>query len=232
MKQKTFRIAMAIVLTGIAATLLQFNFSESIQENPVNTESVKNPQKDSWKSQVTNKTPANATFAGGCFWCIEGAYMDVKGIEAAISGYTGGKKSTATYEQVKTGETDHREAVRIRYYPSIISYKELLEIYWKSIDPTDPGGQFSDRGPQYTTAIYAHSERQYRMAKESKKNLSESGKFEEPIVTEIENHTEFYRAEDYHQNYSKRNTARYKAYEKASGRKGFIQQKWEESPLS
>lgn len=157
--------------------------------------------------------------------------MGIKGVEAAISGYAGGKESVATYDQVKTGETNHREAVRVRYYPTIVSYEELLQIYWKSIDPTDPGGQFSDRGPQYTTAIYPHNENQYRLAKESKENLSQSGKFDEPIVTKIENYTTFFRAEEYHQNYSKKNTAQYKAYERASGRKGYVEKVWEDTPL-
>jgi len=157
--------------------------------------------------------------------------MDVKGVEAAISGYAGGKKQTATYDQVTTGTTDHREAVRVQYYPSIITYEELLDIYWRSIDPTDPNGQFSDRGPHYTTAIYPYNQKQYELAVQSKQNLSESGKFQEPIVTEIENYTTFFRAEDYHQNYSKKNTVQYKAYERASGRKGFVERVWKDSPL-
>jgi methionine-S-sulfoxide reductase len=196
-----------------------------LDQNPENTVEA------DWKSQVEGEEPVNATFAGGCFWCIEGVYMGEKGVEAAISGYAGGKESTATYEQVTTGETDHRESVRVKYYPSVISYDELLDMYWRSIDPTDPGGQFSDRGPHYTTAIYAHNEKQYRLAKQSKKNLSESGKFDEPIVTEIKNYTTFFRAEDYHQNYSQKNTVQYKAYERASGRKGFVEKVWDESHL-
>ncbi len=188
-------------------------------------------QDEDWKDQVQNQEPAKATFAGGCFWCIEAVYEDVEGVGAAISGYAGGKESTATYDQVLTGETGHREAVRVRYYPSVVSYGELLDLYWRSIDPTDAGGQFSDRGPQYTTAIYAHNQRQYRLAEQSKENLSQSGRFEEPIVTEIENFTTFFRAEDYHQNYSKKRTARYKVYETASGRKGFLEEIWDDSPL-
>lgn len=179
-----------------------------------------------WKSQVVNETPEEATFAGGCFWCIEEVYQGEKGVASAFSGFTDGKASTATYRQVASGDTEHREAVKIEYYPSLISYRELLDMYWRSIDPTDPGGQFADRGFQYTTAIYAHTERQYRLAKQSKENLSESGKFEEPIVTEIKNFTEFYRASDRHQNYSMRNTVQYKTYKRASGRTGFIDRVW------
>lgn len=230
MKDRNFQIGMVLILVGFAVAAVQFGFidlSNSDNRQTVNTDSGN----EAWKQQVANETPVNATFAGGCFWCIEGAYMGVEGVEAAISGYAGGRASTATYDQVTTGETNHREAVRVRYYPSVISYEELLDIFWRSIDPTDPGGQFSDRGPQYTTAIYPHNEEQYRLAKESKENLSESGKFDEPIVTEIENYTTFFRAEDYHQNYSKRNTAQYKAYERASGRKGYVERVWEDSPL-
>jgi methionine-S-sulfoxide reductase len=230
-KQKTFRIAMALVLTGIAVTTWQVGILDEVQNSSNSFETVQDSQSDAWKSQVRNETPVNATFAGGCFWCIEGVYMGVEGVEAAISGYAGGKASTATYDQVTTGTTDHRESVRVRYYPSIISYGELLDMYWKSIDPTDAGGQFSDRGQHYTTAIYTHKHKQYRLARQSKENLSESGKFEEPIVTEIKNYTTFFRAEDRHQNYSRKNTARYKAYERASGRKGFIQDTWDQSPL-
>ncbi len=179
-----------------------------------------------WRDQVNRTDTVNATLAGGCFWCIEAAYMDVKGVDRAVSGYAGGVQETATYQQVLTGETEHREAVRVHYYPSVISYSEILDIYWRSIDPTDPGGQFADRGSQYTTAIYPHSDRQYRLAVESRNNLSSSGKFDEPIVTEIQNYTTFFRAEERHQNYSKKNTARYRSYERASGRKGFIERIW------
>lgn len=185
-----------------------------------------------WRENVTNETTAKATFAGGCFWCIEGAYMGVEGVHRAISGYAGGARENATYRRVATGKTDHREAVRVIYYPSIVSYEDLLDIFWRSIDPTDPGGQFTDRGPQYTTAIYAHNQEQYQAALESKMELNASGRYEEPIVTEITNYTTFFRAEDRHQNYSIRNTARYKAYETASGRTDFLERIWDEVPLS
>jgi peptide methionine sulfoxide reductase msrA/msrB len=182
--------------------------------------------KADWKAPE-NGTLKNATFAGGCFWCTEAAFEGRKGVKTAVSGYAGGKESTARYELVASGKTKHREAARIRYYPSLISYEELLDIYWRSIDPTDPGGQFADRGFQYTTAIYAHSERQYRLAMESRENLSESGKFDEQIVTKVLNRTTFFPAEDYHQNYSRRNTMMYETYETASGREGYLEETWE-----
>lgn len=194
-------------------------------------QAMSQPQRDTasqeWKSQVVNETPETATFAGGCFWCIEEVYQGQKGIGSAVSGFTGGEASTATYRQVASGNTEHREAVQVKYYPSLVSYEKLLDQYWRSIDPTDAGGQFSDRGYHYTTAIYAHNERQYRLAKQSKQNLSESGKFDEQIVTEVKNITEFYRAGDEHQNYSMRNTYQYKTYKRASGRTGYVDRVWE-----
>ena len=210
-------------LTGLllVVLLIVLNFP-LLQEGVVPEEDVE----QDWRDQVNRTDPVNATLAGGCFWCIEAAYMNVAGVDRAVSGYAGGVKETATYQQVLTGETEHREAVRVQYYPSVISYSEILDIYWRSIDPTDPGGQFADRGSQYTTAIYPHNDRQYRLAVKSRKNLGTSGKFEEPIVTEIQNYTTFFKAEERHQNYSKKNTARYRSYERASGRKGFIEKIW------
>lgn len=185
-----------------------------------------------WRQNITNDTIRKATLAGGCFWCIEAAFEDVEGVASAVSGYAGGKASTATYDQVLTGTTDHREAVRLRYYPAIINYTEILDLFWRSFDPTDAGGQFTDRGPQYTTAIYAHTSRQYRLAVASKQALNASGRFDEPVVTEVLNATTFFRAEDKHQNYSRRNSVHYSLYERASGRKGFTEQKWQDSPLN
>lgn len=208
--------AVAVLVIGLSAGII----GPSLLDNETRT-----PDRE-WKSQVENQTPRKATFAGGCFWCIEEVYQGEPGVESAVSGFTGGKESTATYSMVVEGDTQHREAVLIEYYPSIISYEELLNIYWRSIDPTDPGGQFADRGYQYTTAIYAHTDDQYRKALESKRNLSESGKFDEPIATEINNFTEFYRAADRHQNYSMRNSFQYQNYKRASGRTGYIERVW------
>ncbi|PSG99073.1 MAG: peptide-methionine (S)-S-oxide reductase [Nanohaloarchaea archaeon SW_7_43_1] len=220
-----------ILILGIALGST-VNSSVNISE-VLETEDQKDSQANTeWRENLDSKEPVEATFAGGCFWCIEAVYENEKGIESAVSGYTGGKESTATYDQVLIGDTDHREAVRVNYYPSVISYEELLDMYWKSINPTDEGGQFSDRGYQYTTAIYTHNDKQYSLAKASKENLSESGKFEEEIVTEVLNASEFYRAESKHQNYSEKNTLQYKAYEQASGRKGFVERVWEKSPIS
>lgn len=174
----------------------------------------------------TNKSLENATLAGGCFWCIEAQYQGVDGVEKAVSGYAGGDEATASYDSVSTGETDHREAVRVTYNPNTISYEELLERFWTSIDPTDDGGQFADRGFQYTTAIYYHDDQQRSVAERMKQELDNSSKFDEPIVTSIEPVTTFFVAEDEHQNYSERNKLRYKAYEKASGRSSYVDDTW------
>lgn len=214
-----WKFIIGIIFIGAIALASGINFSV------LDEEKVESNEAD-WKQEVEDKDPEIATLAGGCFWCIEQIYDGRKGIEEAISGYAGGSQENATYEKVNTGETDHREAVRVKYYPSVISYEEVLDIYWRNIDPTDPRGQFSDRGPQYTTAIYYHDEKQREIAEESKQNVSELERFDEEIVTEIEEYSTFYRAEDYHQNYSRRNTYQYKAYKKASGRSGFIERVW------
>jgi len=225
-------LASIIILLGVVAAI-NFSFFENKTSNMADTDkSVSEQEAADWKSQVENESPKVATFAGGCFWCIEAIYDEMDGVESAVSGYTGGKAETATYSQVARGSTDHREAVQVKFYPSIVSYEELLDAYWRSIDPTDAGGQFADRGYQYTTAIYVHNEDQREKAEKSRQNLSESDMFDEPIVTEINEFDEFYVAEDKHQNYSEKRTAHYKVYKKASGREGFLKKIWEKTPIS
>ena len=169
-----------------------------------------------------------ATFAGGCFWCMEPPFEDKQGVIEVISGYAGGNEENPSYEEVSSGKTGHVEAIQIIYNPEIVSYKELLEIYWMQIDPTDPEGQFADKGPQYRTAIFYHDENQKEAAEKFKEELEESGKFNKPIVTEIKPYTSFYKAEDYHQEYHKKNPIRYKTYKKLSGRAGFIKENWKD----
>ena len=159
-----------------------------------------------------------ATFAGGCFWCIEAAFDKADGVVEAVSGYTGGQKENPTYEEVSTGKTGHLEAVRVTYDPSKISYRELLDIFWKQIDPTDSAGQFADKGSQYRTAIFYHNDGQKRAAEESKLSLEKSGMFDKPVATEIRPAAPFYKAEDYHQDYYRKNEARYEFYRSRSGR--------------
>jgi peptide methionine sulfoxide reductase msrA/msrB len=170
-----------------------------------------------------------ATFAGGCFWCMEPPYEKRDGIKDVISGYTGGHRENPTYEEVSADLTGHAEAVEITFNPSVITYETLLEIFWMQIDPTDPGGQFSDRGSSYRTAIFYHSEEQRERAEQSRDALRASGRYEKPIVTEIVPAGPFYRAEDYHQDYYIKNPIRYKIYRFASGRDQYLESKWGET---
>jgi peptide methionine sulfoxide reductase msrA/msrB len=167
-----------------------------------------------------------ATFAGGCFWCMEHPFEKLDGVLEVVSGYTGGREVNPTYKQVSAGSTGHLEAIQIVYDPAKISYSKLLELFWKQIDPTDPGGQFVDRGAQYRTAIFYHTEEQRRLAELSKQQLARSGKFKKPIVTPIVKATAFYRAEDYHQDYYKKSAAEYGSYRSGSGRDEFLRKVW------
>jgi peptide methionine sulfoxide reductase msrA/msrB len=171
-----------------------------------------------------------AIFAGGCFWCMEAAFEEEEGVVEAISGYTGGEESAASYKEVSSGSTGHYEAVIIRYDSARVSYARLVDLFWRQIDPTDDGGQFADRGSQYKTAIFYLDEEQKAVAEASKKALEESGKFDMPIVTEILPASEFFEAEEYHQDYYKKRTAHYEAYAAGSGRKGFTEQTWKDEP--
>lgn len=167
-----------------------------------------------------------ATFAGGCFWCVESDFVKYKGIDKATSGYTGGHKENPTYEEVCSGRSGHVEAVQIRFNPSVVSYENLLDIFWQHVDPTDPEGQFVDRGSQYRTVIFFHDDQQRQIAEASKKKLSDSGFFSKPIATEIIAFNKFYPAEAYHQGYWKKNPIRYKFYRNNSGRDQFLTKIW------
>ncbi|QGQ95961.1 peptide-methionine (R)-S-oxide reductase [Paenibacillus psychroresistens] len=167
-----------------------------------------------------------ATFAGGCFWCMVSPFDELPGIIKVVSGYTGGHKENPTYKEVCSETTGHKEAVQITFDPAIFPYKRLLEQYWASVDPTDAGGQFFDRGESYGTAIYYHGEEQRVAAEASKKALEESGRFTKTIVTPILPAVTFYPAEDYHQDYHKKNTSHYKSYRQGSGRDRFIESHW------
>ena len=169
-----------------------------------------------------------ATFAGGCFWCVESDFDTVPGVARTVSGYTGGLLIDPTYQQVTAGRTGHREAVQIFYDPEEVSYATLLEVFWRSVDPTDGGGQFCDRGQSYETAIYASSPEQRRLAEDSKRALEQSGVLDRPIVTPIEDAGPFYPAEDYHQDYYKKNPIRYKLYRYGCGRDARVKELWGE----
>jgi peptide methionine sulfoxide reductase msrA/msrB len=171
-----------------------------------------------------------ATFAGGCFWCVEHPFESLDGVAAVVSGYTGGSEPDPTYEDVSSGRTGHLEAVQIRYDPAKIGYSELLDVFWRQVDPTDQGGQFVDRGKQYRTAIFYHDEEQRRLAEQSKAELARSGRYDRPIVTEIRAATPFYAAEDYHQDYASKNPIRYNYYRWGSGRDQYLKKTWGDTP--
>jgi peptide methionine sulfoxide reductase msrA/msrB len=169
---------------------------------------------------------AIATFAGGCFWCMVEPFDERPGIISVISGYTGGTIENPTYEQVCSNETGHVEAVQITYDPQVVSYEQLVNTFWQQIDPTDPGGQFNDRGESYQTAIFYHDEEQKNIAERSKIELEKSGKFSKPIATKIIPDQIFYPAEEQHQDYYKKRSFHYKLYKKGSGREDFIKDNW------
>jgi len=169
---------------------------------------------------------AVATFAGGCFWCIEAGFEKVPGVKEAVSGYTGGSEENPTYEQVAGGLTGHVEAVQVFYDPSVISYDGLLEAFWRMFNPADGEGQFHDRGRQYRPAIFYHSEEQKKLAERSKKALEDSGRFGSQIAVPIKPLKSFYEAEGYHQDYATKNPLRYGFYASGSGRTRFVEEAW------
>ena len=184
---------------------------------------------DEMKKDAMEKQPANtrtAYFAGGCFWCTESDFEKVDGVVSVISGYTGGTVVDPTYKQVSGGGTGHIESVKVIYDPAKISYEQLLDVFWRHVDPTDPGGQFVDRGSQYRSAIFYADEQQRLAAEASKRKLAETGPFTKPIVTEILPLGAFYPAEAYHQDYYRRNPIRYKWYRGGSGRDQFLEKTW------
>ncbi len=212
---KTIITISAIFLIGIVL----FGFQKS------NDKQAKKEEK-STLMKTESKGYKNATFAGGCFWCVESDFEKVDGVIEVISGYTGGEEPNPTYKQVASGGTSHTEAVQITYDPDKITYKELLDVLWRHMDPTDAGGQFVDRGSQYRPAIFYHDEEQKRIAEESRAELEKSRRFSKPIATEIVPLTKFYPAEEYHQDYYSKNPLRYKMYRYGSGRDQFLKSKW------
>lgn len=184
------------------------------------------------KTMIKNEEESKmekATFAGGCFWCMESPFEELNGVTEVIAGYTGGHKENPTYEEVTSGKTGHLEAVQITFDPSIITYSELLDVFWRQINPTDIRGQFADRGEHYKTAIFYHNDVQKRLTEESKEKLQVSGKFQGDIVTEIIPASKFYVAEDYHQDYYQKSPIRYKLYRAGSGRDAYLKSTWEDT---
>jgi peptide-methionine (S)-S-oxide reductase len=173
---------------------------------------------------------AAATFAGGCFWCMEPPFDKLEGVVSTTSGYTGGAIAGPSYSQVSAGGTGHTEALRIVYDPAKVSYAKLLEVFWRNVDPLDAKGQFCDRGHEYRPAIFAHDEEQKRLAEASKSALATSGRFEQPVVVAIEPARDFYEAEAYHQDYYLKNATKYKFYRWNCGRDARLDKVWGPAP--
>ncbi len=169
-----------------------------------------------------------AVFGGGCFWCMEPPFEQLEGVVDVTAGYAGGEEVNPTYEQVSSGRTSHIESVQVVYDPEKITYKELLDTFWRQIDPTDDGGQFADRGSHYRTAIFYADQKEKMIAEESKRELGAAGIFDQPVVTAIVPAGDFYPAEEYHQDYYLKNVLHYSAYKTGSGRAGFIKKVWGE----
>jgi peptide-methionine (S)-S-oxide reductase len=175
---------------------------------------------------AASSNAVKATFAGGCFWCMEEAFEGVPGVLSVVSGYTGGHLPDPTYQQVSAGTTGHAEAIEVLYDPTRVSYSKLLEVFWRNIDPITPNAQFCDHGSQYRAAIFYHNDEQQKLAEQSKQALIDSKRFSAPIVTEIVMVSTFYPAEEYHQDYYKKNPLRYKFYKYNCGRAQRLEERW------
>jgi peptide methionine sulfoxide reductase msrA/msrB len=205
-----------IALIGLVLSFFLGQCSNTNQDNDI----------EGTNMSKKNKRVEKATFAGGCFWCMEYPFEKLDGVIEVISGYTGGHEANPTYEEVSRGSTGHLEAVQITYDPDRITYQELLDVYWRQIDPTDAGGSFVDRGSQYKSAIFYHDDKQKQLAEISKRKLDKSGRYEKPIVTEILQFYKFYEAEEYHQDYYKKSPLKYKYYRYRSGRDQYLKKTW------
>jgi peptide methionine sulfoxide reductase msrA/msrB len=203
--------------------ILIFFMPFACQNNPGHENTARNTMEEQVIKLET------ATFAGGCFWCMESDFEKVDGVAEVISGYTGGHKENPTYEEVSSGGTGHVEAVQVHYDPTKVTYRKLLDVFWSHVDPTDPGGQFADQGSQYRTAIFYHNEEQRQLAEQSREELNKLGRFEKPVVTEIIPFSRFYKAEEYHQDYYRKHSMRYKYYRSHSGRDRFLKEVWPDS---
>ena len=181
-------------------------------------------------ARAEEAAPAKATFAGGCFWCMEPPFEALDGVISVTSGYTGGTKQNPTYEEVSAGGTGHAESIEVVYDPTKVSYEKLLDVFWHNVDPTDANGQFCDHGNQYRTAIFYHDETQKRLAEESKQAIAKSLKVPGPIVTQIVAAGRFWPAEEYHQDYYKKNPVRYRFYRYTCGRDKRLAEVWGAAP--
>jgi peptide methionine sulfoxide reductase msrA/msrB len=216
MKTKQQVPAALLVLVLSMAAIFMAGFQSSNHKEP-----------DSMDSKARSEASRTATFAGGCFWCMEPPFEQLEGVISVVSGYAGGTRENPAYEEVASGKTKHVEAVQITYDPERISYEKLLDVFWRQIDPTDAGGSFVDRGPQYRSVIFFHSDQQKDLAEASRARIDASGRFSDPVSTEIRPYTTFYPAEAYHQDYHRKRPLRYKIYRYRSGRDAFIEENWE-----
>jgi len=209
---------MKLLIIGIILIGIVF-YTIKTQNNPVTANTA--------PALLTQNNPlAVATFAGGCFWCVEADFEKLAGVHHVISGFSGGQIKNPSYEQVSRGTTEHLETVQVFYDPTQITYEQLLATFWRQINPTDNGGQFVDRGKQYQSAIFYHSPEQKEMAGQSRKNLNDSHRFQQPIVTSIRAFNGFFPAEPYHQDYYLKNPLRYSFYRNNSGRDAYLKKTW------
>lgn len=221
----TFSLIAIMILLGTQGMPFSNSMEQGVMEMTSNN--ISNMEED--RKQGRSKL-AKATFAGGCFWCMESDFEKLDGVIEVESGYAGGHKDNPTYEEVSSGSTGHIETIQVIYDPSKVTYEEMLDYFWRHIDPTDSGGQFVDRGEQYRSAIFYHNEEQKNLAEKSKEALGRSGKFKKPIATEILKLDRFYEAEKYHQDYYRNHPVRYKFYRYNSGRDQFLKQTWGNEP--
>ncbi len=212
MKKRAYTMALASLALVLALGVTAYSASK--------------PESKSETAQTEMESKGIATFAGGCFWCMEPPFEKLQGVSAVVSGYTGGQTQNPTYKEVTYGNTGHVEAVQIHYDPDKITYEKLLDVFWRNVDPTDAGGQFVDRGPSYVTGIFYHDEAQKAAALKSKEELDKSGRYDKKIVTPVTAAGTFYRAEEYHQDFYKKSPIRYKFYRSRSGRDHFIDKIW------
>lgn len=220
MRIRTAILCALIFPLGICS-LLAMSCQRARNQTPAKAEHNSVPAHDE-----SERSSSLATFAGGCFWCMVAPFQQQPGVKRVVPGYTGGHKENPTYQQVVEGSTGHFEAIQITFDPHACSYSTLLDIFWQQIDPTDPGGQFHDRGESYRTAIFYHDENQRQLAETSKEALADSGRFDKPIATLVLPASAFYPAEEYHQDYYKKNPLHYQAYRAGSGREAFIGSHW------
>ena len=225
-KSTTLLALLSTLLSALLSALLLTLPSSLLPTRPAMAASPARQNPGPKGAPMTQDNLATATFAGGCFWCVESDFLHIPGVVSVTSGYAGGEEQNPSYEQVSSGSTGHLEAVQIRFDPAKVSYRALLEWFWRHHDPTDPDGQFCDRGSQYRPAIFAHNEGQRREAEASRQRLADSKVLPKPVVTPVLGYTTFYPAEDHHQRYVEKNPLRYKLYRYNCSRESTLHALW------